>query len=348
MKFCAVIRLIAFLVLATYLAGTTPAWARLINGGTADTPLAEVGGDCDGTLYAATTVETWANLTGSFTDVGGWNAIRFGNDHAAHLNLDCNIGAGDAYAYGGIHFGYNGNVDGSTFTVNGGTIYADRLFVGGSASTTATGKVTVVITGGTIDTQYGVQLGVGANSTFDVTQTGGTVSWKANGVTVGVAGSGIYTISGGELITTDDGTGAMMISAGSTFHVDGAKAKIFVLNKFRLVGTAIFTVHPDGVSPLEVGGLNDSEQGGEIKMALAPGFTPKQGALYTLIDTDHTPFHLDALPITLSPENAGTWEFAVKEGDYTVLQARYLLPEPATMAMLGLGMLGLMARRRRS
>lgn len=327
----------------------TPASARLINGGTADTPLAEVGGDCGGTLYAATTVETWANLTGSFTNLRGWNAVRFGNGYAAHLDLNCDIGSSASRAYN-TYFGYTGTtVAGTSISLNSGTLCTEWFYTDG------TGKVSVAITGGTIDALYGLQLGKTAANTFEFTQAGGTVTWANNAMVIGQAGTGTYTISGGSITSTK----SMQIKNGSTLHVVGAGATINLGIGALTVNnsTLKYTVGSTGVSTIAAQTRSANFVGAVVNMELASGVTPSYGTLFDLIDSTGSAsdgywvFDPNNLGLTLAAEDVGTWELVLKEGDAGVLQAKYLVPdvpEPATMALLGLGMAGLAIRRRRA
>ncbi|HOI54385.1 MAG TPA: PEP-CTERM sorting domain-containing protein [Phycisphaerae bacterium] len=328
----------------------TPASARVIDGGTADTPLAEVGGDCGGSLYAATTMETYANLTGSFTNLRGWNAVRFGNGYAAHLNLNCDIGTSASRAWN-TYFGYSGtNVTGTSISLNSGTLCTEWFYTDG------TGKVSVAITGGTIDSLYGLQLGKSAANTFEFTQTGGTVTWANNAMVIGQAGTGTYTISGGS-ITSAKG---LEIKNGSTLHMVGTGGAVSLTGNGQMSvnnGTLMYTVGSAGVSTIAAQTRSANFVGAVVNMELASGVTPSYGTLFDLIDSTGSAsdgywvFDPNNLGLTLAAEDVGTWELVLKEGDAGVLQAKYLVPdvpEPATMALLGLGMAGLAIRRRRA
>lgn len=197
--------------------------------------------------------------------------------------------------------------------------------------------------------------------------------------TLAVSGTGTYTGSATARIGDGGGAGAISVldvsgsgtltlndyiqfgDGNSFFKVTGGSASIYLKKPWTgnnngtgvfAVGGLDFTLDANGtnISPIVCGDnfdLSNVNNAEVVDMALSGGYEPDQDQVFDIITSTGTIFVPggDASNL-LNAGDVGTWSLAIVGGS-DKLQATYLLPEPATMALLGLGGLGLLLRRRR-
>jgi hypothetical protein len=258
---------------------------------------------------------------------------------------------------------------GTTCNLNtdAGTINGSWKVTVGTA-TTAEGVLNVV-SGGALSSGYEFQVGDSTGYKGRVTQTGGAInlanSASSTKLEVGYkAGIGYYTISGGSI--TGDATWSQLLvgAAGGnggtgTFTVDGTGGSISVSKLYigastataQYTGTGNLAFDIDGgVSAINAGSVYIDPTG--IAAAVANLYVTKTGALPTgniiLINNTGTS------GVTGAFDNIA-WGSTITLGgiDYTLTKTyiggldglandvALLIPEPATIALLGLGLLAL-------
>jgi len=308
---------------------------------------------------------------GAFIQGGGTNTVSDG------LWLGANVGAEGRYylAGGTLNVGriVNGAgtgslfIGGGTLNVLGGDVDVDALVVGGltagNGSHTLSGTQT--ITAGTET--------IGQSGTGVFTQTGGTNTVTDQLVLgSGSSSSGTYHLQGGTLTAP-----TVQVNSGGTFDFTGGTLSVDTFNgnlvngggglDVGLTGTTT-TIHgdytetdPNAALWFEIGGLVTSEydvldvQGaltfgrGAILYyySFTNGFVPTPGDYFDIIIADqingsvgeaYDPIY----DIRVSPEI-----IPVAGGRQALRMWILAVPEPLSMALVGTGLLGLMALRRR-
>jgi hypothetical protein len=220
--------------------------------------------------------------------------------------------------------------------------------------------------------------------TAEFYQTGGHVTlWNATGgyggsgnnntgsVIVGDANNcdGNYTIAGGslEIFRWESSTagglliGRSQVKAGidgnfptgnALFHVLGSGAtRIFSGDDVRVYrdGTVQFTIDGGGITPIDANDDILFFAGSKLTVDLASGYTPAQNQKFTLMRQFFSSQTVDA-NWTLGPGVSDSWSVAVEDqgGGVKYVVATYLLPEPATLALVGIGGAVLLRRRRKA
>ncbi|NLF31753.1 MAG: PEP-CTERM sorting domain-containing protein [Planctomycetes bacterium] len=191
-------------------------------------------------------------------------------------------------------------------------------------------------------------FGQGKADTATILQSGGRSTFASNVYMAGwytpQNGTGRFAISGGEATFS----GALRVGANpgtgtARFEVIGAAPTVTVAGSLTLYAgsTLGFTIGAGGVSTIDVTSNAVSLLGGQIDLAL-DGVTPAEGTTFDLIRSAG----IDPQLVCLATGDAAAWALQVN-GAGDTLQAVYLVPEPATAALLGLGLL-VAARRRRA
>lgn len=246
--------------------------------------------------------------------------------------------------------------DGATITVTDGgklTTGTENIFSGGGEGTCTfiiegTGQViggggttyigrsngdgVFQMTGGLYDHTTGsfIMLRGSANATFDI--SGGVFDYT------GGAGTDYFSLG----FSGNTGT--------STFKVTGSAATIDIGAPLRTTdGTNVFEFIIDDsenhISTIKAASIDFSGGTNTVKMGTL-GFAPAEDDVFNLITiTGSSTFDLETLNLALDTADAESWELRVS-GDGKTLQA-VAVPEPATMGLLGMGLVGLLARRRR-
>ncbi len=321
----------------------------------ANTPWIVAGGDVvnDGSLDivndATAEIRPGAavTLTGSLT-VGQRNnagtlsrLIASGGTISAGKLVVANKSEGDAYV----------ELGGADVTVNSVTIGSSVSELAGVNSTLILSDGSLAVTGGSGILRIGATGTVNTTApVIDWTQSGGDLTFMGKFIQLATAPNttASYTLAGGTFTQTRTGGWGLTLGGDGTgvFHVDGFWDVPGVDREIDLRGggmkvaagsTLKFSIHDAaGTTLINVGGVDAGNMLGTVDLNLV-GYTPTMGETFDLIKgaTDYG-------ALTLAADDASAWSLTT-HGD--VLQATYLVPELATMLLLGLGAAALRRRR---
>lgn len=317
------------IIAAAMIFAATPAMAAYIDGsGTEEDPYIWEGSiDGDSVVVGAGVyVQSLKSIIvkgdGSLTVYGSWNFAHSGYWQLGHSSTGTlNIEAGANYyeANNGPYFGRNGGT--AFININGGTASFNGLKPDGNA----TGYMKQVA--GDVTIRGTIRLGTSnANNQYgEYVISGGTST--INNVIIGAIDEGDYSSSG---LLKVVGNGATSIKAAT----------------MELRDTLAFSFGSAGVTLIEIENLNLAAHMATIELNLDSDIAT---GVYNLFSFDNLTG--DALDNTvlagmLDLNYAGSKDVTLGLSGDTV-QATVAVPEPATMGLLGLGLVGLMARRRK-
>lgn len=232
-----------------------------------------------------------------------------------------------------------------------GTLTLSAANTYGGATTIEAGKLTLAATG-TINNSAGINVKAGA--TFDIAAkntallNGYTVNGIKGAGTVVAASGRALTVAGGGTIAPGDSIGTLTITGGNLGLTDG------IVYDYEIGGTTEATI-----SDL----INLTSAGGTV-VGLADGnFTLNLFNLGTVDPTAKEFVLIDYSNTGVNPLNAGAWTINYGTtgwgngivsvdtvGRRVVLsgvEVTTAVPEPATLGLIGLGIIGLLARQRR-
>ncbi|HOI54884.1 MAG TPA: PEP-CTERM sorting domain-containing protein [Phycisphaerae bacterium] len=217
-------------------------------------------------------------------------------------------------------------------TTNGNLLIEGAGQVLGGASSVNIGRYTsgsMTMTGGSFAMTTGtvdLARGAGGAGTLDV--SGGTLSLR--GVRACYQGNGTSTallrVTGSAATITMDSLDLSYVAASTT-------TLAFVLDDTTKHISTISTAMANLGSTV-------------IDMGTASGFAPTSGQVFDLVTITGSGAFNDISALSLAAGDVGSWTLQTS-ADKKTLQA-VAVPEPATMALLGLGILGIVARKRRS
>ena len=290
-------------------------------------------------LYVGVSGDAEFNQDGGTVTVGRY--LRVAEGSASDSTYTMTAGLLDLTPGYSIIIGRHGD---GHFVQSGGTVEGPSnqgIYLGFDPGATGEWRLS-----GTGHVDAGGFLRVGCHAEGDFIQTGGSVDVPRDAV-LGYSsdGDGVYEISGGtldvdgSLIVGNAGTGVFkIIGDAATIDVDG------------------YTQGAGGTLELDINGISPINVEGAVALAGALDVefieTPLAGQEFLIIDNDGTD--------TVAGIFAGMGEgaaFMVQGFDCTVLISYEggtgndvvltTTPEPTTLTLLGLGALGLLARRRR-
>ena len=246
------------------------------------------------------------------------------------------------------------------------TYYAVKVTNGGTPQVSSDGDIWQCNVGywaeGNLEFQAGTYTfllggtGIGynntlANDTAEVVQTGGNVGGSAFILTIagGTAsggsarGNGSWAISGGSLTqakSTNRSTTVGNADGGNgIFKVIGTGPTLIQLAKYTQYAGSTLAIALDASGVTKVNVYYDATLAGTLSLDDS-AYTATMGEKIDILTTSDGVLNYSGLTIdntdwALTDDGAGT------------LQVQYLVPEPATMMLLGLGGLGVLIRRRR-
>ena len=289
-----------------------------------------------------------------------------------HLILACLLGsAPTSYAAvwddGGVgnEWGTAENWAGDVYPVNEtNTVNGNRTATQSTGTPGDSGQIrignntdgTLNITGGTLTASAGngnVNIGYNNGATGTLNMSGGTlVAVDLNIGFLGAGTTGIATVSGGTINLSDDlvlGNGTSTTSGELTIVGDSATINVGDNMTIAVNGTAelTFELGATGVSTIDVTNIFDINSGADLFID-GLNYT---GGYNTVIDLVTFGSLGDSTWDSITIDNflkpgGGEWTTSINfDGDSMYLS---VVPEPSSTALLGLGGLALMLRRKRS